>query len=172
MPLFFVISGGAAFFSLRNRTAWPFVKSRITRLLVPLVLVGTFVINPLYVYAQRLFQGQAGNFLRLVPAHYFDGMYGFGGNFAPLGHGTHLWYLEYLFVFTLILLPWFMRSKKRAAENAARPSRLEKPLARCCSCSCPYRLRPAFSRSWAWAVSGSPEDGTRSRICCFSPMAG
>ena len=126
MPLFFVISGGAAFFSLRNRTAWPFVKSRITRLLVPLVLVGTFVINPLYVYAQRLFQGQAGNFFAWYP-HYFDGMYGFGGNFALLGHGTHLWYLEYLFVFTLILLPWFMRSKKRAAENAARPSRLESP---------------------------------------------
>lgn len=130
MPLFFVISGGATFFPLRNRRALPFVRSRVTRLLVPLLLVGTFVINPLYVYAQRLFQGMAsGGFFAWYP-HYFDGIYGFGGNFAPLGHGTHLWYLEYLFIFTLILLPWFMRSQKRlAGAGNTRPSRFERPWA-------------------------------------------
>jgi glucan biosynthesis protein C len=130
MPLFFAVSGAAAFFSLKRRRAGPFVKARITRLLIPLVIVGTFLINPLYIYAIRLFSGQAGGgFFKWYPK-FFDGMWGFGGNFAPLGQGTHLWYLEYLFIFSLILLPLFLRSKKRAAGGFRRLSnRFEKPWA-------------------------------------------
>ena len=130
MPLFFAVSGAAVFLSLKPRQPWPFVKARITRLLIPLVIVGTFLINPLYVYAIRLFSGQAGDgFFQWYP-RFFDGMWGFGGNFAPLGQGTHLWYLEYLFVFSLILLPLFLRSKKRIAAALKRLSnRFEKPWA-------------------------------------------
>ena len=128
MPLFFVISGAAVFFSLKSKQTWPFIKSIITRLLVPLVTVGTFLINPLYVYAQRLFTGKAGgDFFQWYPK-YFHGMYGFGGNFAPLGHGTHLWYLEFLFVYTLILLPIFLRSQRRIAGGLKTLSNhFEKP---------------------------------------------
>jgi peptidoglycan/LPS O-acetylase OafA/YrhL len=130
MPLFFAVSGAAVFFSLKPGPAWPFVKARITRLLIPLVIVGTFLINALYVYAIRLFRGQAGGgFFHWYP-EFFDGMWGFGGNFAPLGHGTHLWYLEYLFIFSLILLPFFERSKKRIAGGLKRLSvRFEEPWA-------------------------------------------
>ena len=41
MPLFFSVSGAAVFFSLKPRRVWPFVKARITRLLIPLIFVGT-----------------------------------------------------------------------------------------------------------------------------------
>lgn len=130
MPLFFAVSGAAVFFSLKPGAALLFVKARVTRLLIPLVIVGTFLINALYVYAIRLFRGQAeGGFFHWYP-EFFDGMWGFGGNFAPLGHGTHLWYLEYLFVFSLILLPFFERSKKRIAGGLKRLSvRFEEPWA-------------------------------------------
>jgi hypothetical protein len=130
MPLFFAVSGGAVLFSLNPGEARPFVKARITRLLIPLVLVGTFLINPLYIYAIRLFSGQAGGgFFHWYPK-FFEGVWGFGGNFAPLGQGTHLWYLEYLFIFSLILLPFFLRSKKRIAGGLKRLSnRFEKPWA-------------------------------------------
>jgi len=130
MPLFFAVSGAAVFFSLKPKRASPFVQSRITRLLIPLVVVGTFLINPLYIYAIRLFSGQAGGgFFKWYPK-FFDGMWGFGGNFAPLGQGTHLWYLEYLLIFSLILLPFFLRSKKRIAGALKRMSnRFEKPWA-------------------------------------------
>jgi glucan biosynthesis protein C len=128
MPLFFAVSGAAVFFSLKPRRASPFVKARITRLLIPLVIVGTLLINPLYIYAVRLFSGQAGGgFFKWYPK-FFDGMWGFGGNFAPLGQGTHLWYLEYLLIFSLILLPFLLRSKKRIAGGLKRLSyRFEKP---------------------------------------------
>lgn len=130
MPLFFTISGASVFLSLKPGQAQRFIKSRITRLLVPLVIVGTFLINPLYVYADRLFNEQAGGgFFRWYP-NFFEGMYGFGGSFAPLGHGTHLWYLEFLFVYSLILLPFFIRSKKRTAARLKTVSnRFEKPCA-------------------------------------------
>lgn len=130
MPLFFVISGASVFFSLKPEGVWPFIKARISRLLIPLAVVGTFLINPLYVYAERFFSGQAdGGFFQWYP-EYFNGVYGFGGNFAPLGQGTHLWYLEFLFIYSLILLPLFIRSKKRIAARLETVSnRFENPLA-------------------------------------------
>jgi peptidoglycan/LPS O-acetylase OafA/YrhL len=116
MPLFFVLSGAAVFLSKRADQKGEFIKSKIRRLLIPLVCIGTFLINPLYVYIERLSSGQAaGSFIRWYP-HFFDGIYGFGGNFAPLGQGTHLWYLEFLFIYSLILLPLFVRSKKRGTD--------------------------------------------------------
>lgn len=128
MPLFFAISGAAVFFSLKPKQAWPFIKTRISRLLIPLVIVGTFLINPLYVYAERLFRGEAGGgFFQWYP-HFFEGIYGMGGNFAPLGQGTHLWYLEFLFIYSLLLLPLFLRSKKRIAGRLRTlASRFAKP---------------------------------------------
>jgi len=130
MPLFFVLSGAAIFLSKGSDKKWEFVKSRFLRLLVPLIFVGTFIINPLYVYIERLSSGQAaGGFFQWYP-QYFDGIYGFGGNFAPLGQGTHLWYLEFLFIYSLILLPLFVRSKRRGTSFLARLSiHFEKPWA-------------------------------------------
>lgn len=104
----FVISGASVFYSLRSRSAGGFLKERVLRILVPLLLVGTLVINPLQVYFERLFQGKTTeNFLAWYP-NFFHGLYMAGGNFAPPGVGTHLWYLLYLFVFSLIALPLFI----------------------------------------------------------------
>lgn len=130
MPLFFFLSGAAVYLSQRSDKIWEFIKSRFLRLLVPLIVVGTFIINPLYVYIERLSSGQAASgFFRWYP-QYFHGMYGFGGNFTPLGQGTHLWYLEYLFIFSLILLPLFVRSKKRGTSCLSRLSiHFDKPWA-------------------------------------------
>ena len=122
MPFFFVLSGASVFLSKRSDTPGEFIKSRFLRLFVPLIFIGTFIVNPLYVYIERLSSGQAASgFIQWYP-HFFDGMYGFGGNFAPLGQGTHLWYLEFLFIYSLILLPLFVRSKKRGTSFLSRLS--------------------------------------------------
>ena len=126
MPLFFVISGASVYFSFRPAGTGKFVKSKIRRLLIPLLLVGTFLINPVYVFIERLFEGRAvGGFFGWYP-HYFEGMYGFGGNFMPLGMGDYLWYLQSLFVYSLILLPLFMISKKTGASLLTKLSVLFK----------------------------------------------
>jgi len=130
MPLFFVLSGAAVVLSKGPDKPGKFIKSRFLRLLIPLIFIGTFIINPLYVYIERLFNGETtSGFFQWYP-QYFDGFYGFGGNFVPLGQGTHLWYLQFLFIYSLILLPLFVPSKKRGTSFLARLSvHFEKPWA-------------------------------------------
>jgi hypothetical protein len=105
MPLMFVISGASLFYALgKGGGAGKFVKDKVLRLLVPLV-VGIFTHASLQVYLERLTHGQfTGSYFQFLP-YYFHGVYGIteGGNFAV--HGMHLWYLLYLFVFSLLLYP-------------------------------------------------------------------
>jgi len=115
MPLLFVISGASVFYALKKRQAGLFIKERALRLLVPLTF-GIFTHIMWQVYLERLTHGQfQGSFLKFIP-HYFDGLYAFGGNFAWMG--LHLWYLELLFLFSLILLPLFIWLRKGSGQRA------------------------------------------------------
>lgn len=106
MPLFFVLSSAAIYHSLRSRTPRQFVTERFLRIAVPWLGLGMFVFGPFQVYIERLSHGDApGGFLAFLP-RYFDGFYGFGGNFAWMG--LHLWYLMMLFLFVLLLLPFLL----------------------------------------------------------------
>ncbi len=109
MPIMFVISGASVYFALGKRKTGVFLKARSLRLLVPLV-IGIFSHVMWQVYLERVTHGQfRGSFFRFIP-HYFDGFYGFGGNFAWMG--LHLWYLLLLFLFSLIFLPLLLWLKK------------------------------------------------------------
>ncbi len=122
MPLFFIISGASVYFSLKSRNVGRFIKDRILRIAIPLVFIGTFVINPLQIYIKQVFHGHvSGNFFQWYP-HYFDGIWPAGGNFMPFGLGTHLWYLMDLFVFSLMLLPLFIPSPKTGMSAISRLS--------------------------------------------------
>jgi glucan biosynthesis protein C len=106
MPLFFVISGISLFYAAGKSGAVRFMRGKVLRLLVPL-LVGMFTHCALQVYVERLTHGAfSGTFFQFIP-YYFQGHYDgsdpSAGNF-PLT-GVHLWYLAWLFVFTLILYP-------------------------------------------------------------------
>jgi len=104
MPLFFLLSAMSAWYALGRRTNREYLGERFKRLVVPLIF-GIFVIVPPQVYLERFSQGPFnGSFFGFLP-HYFDGLYGFGGNFPWMG--LHLWYLEMLFLFSLITLPLF-----------------------------------------------------------------
>jgi peptidoglycan/LPS O-acetylase OafA/YrhL len=110
MPLCFVISGASVFYALEKGGAGRFIKDKVLRLFVPL-LVGIFTHSVLQVYLERMTHGDfSGSFWEFYP-HYFEGLYPFdGGNFAWMG--VHLWYLELLFVFSLIFLPLFLWLKR------------------------------------------------------------
>ena len=106
MPLFFILSGIGIYHALAHQR-WPqYFVSRVKRLLVPLVFGIFVVIAPLQVYLERISHKQfEGSFWSFYP-HYFEGWFGLGGNFAWMG--VHLWYLEFLFVFSVITLPLFL----------------------------------------------------------------
>jgi len=106
MPLFFVLSGASVYYSLKSRNGGTFLKERFFRIMIPWLLTGIFVMGPPQIYLERLSHGQFdGNFFQFLP-HYFNGLYGFGGNFAWMG--VHIWYLMLLSVFSVILLPLFL----------------------------------------------------------------
>jgi peptidoglycan/LPS O-acetylase OafA/YrhL len=121
MPFVFVISGASAYFALRPRSGNKFIRDRVLRLLVPL-LVGIFSHIIWQVYLERLSQGgYRGSFLEFIP-EYFKGWYGFGGNFAWMG--LHLWYLEILFIFSMLLLPLFIWLKHGSGQKLLNAAHL------------------------------------------------
>jgi surface polysaccharide O-acyltransferase-like enzyme len=137
MPLFFVLSGASIYFALKVRTAEQFLRERCMRLLIPLFF-GIFILSPPQVYLERLSNPDrgvapwnggwqfSGSFWEFIP-FYFQGWYLFGGNFAWMG--LHLWYLLALFLFSLLLLPLFLRIKRGKKEKlmAMLAFVLEKP---------------------------------------------
>lgn len=104
MPFVFAISGASLFYALGSRGAWKFIDDKLRRLVVPLV-VGIFTHIIIQVYLERITHHQfTGSFFDFIP-HYFDGWYGYGGNFAWMG--LHLWYLLILFVYSILFYPLF-----------------------------------------------------------------
>jgi len=109
MPLFFVLAAIAISYSLNSRTNRQFLAERFKRLIIPLIF-GIFILCPPQVYIERITHSQfSGSFWQFLP-HYFDGWYGFGGNFAWMG--LHLWFLFLLFPFSLLMLPFFRYLKQ------------------------------------------------------------
>jgi len=117
MPLIFLISGAGFYFALKDarlRSAGIFLKDKVLRLFVPLV-VNIFSLVILQVYFERVSHNQfSGSLLEFLP-HYFEGIYGLGGNFALVGN--HLWYLAVLFMFCVVLLPVIMLLKTRTGTS-------------------------------------------------------
>lgn len=114
LPILFVISGMGTWFALGKRTGIRFTKERLYRLGVPL-LFGMFMIVPPQVYLERLDRGQfTGGYFDYWPVHAFTGIY-------PEGNLSwhHLWFLPYLLLFSLVLLPLFLRMRKHPENRVA-----------------------------------------------------
>ena len=116
MPLILLISGASAFHALGKVGAGKYLKGIVVRLLIPLI-VGIFTHCALQVYLENLHKGTfSGSFFDFYP-HYFDGMYAFGGNFAWMG--LHLWYLEALFLSSVLFLPLFLWFRNSSSGRRA-----------------------------------------------------
>ncbi len=102
LPILFVISGMGTFFALQKRTSKQFVLERLKRLYIPLAFGMVFIVPP-QVYIERIVKGQfSGHFFEFWPLEIFNGIYP-EGNFS----WHHLWFLPYLLLFSLVLIPVF-----------------------------------------------------------------
>lgn len=144
MPLLFFVAGAAAWFGLETRTNARYVKERVSRLLVPLIFA-MFTVIPLQVYVVVLSNpgiiravgmpitvpDYLHSFVQFYPQYilglvYFLGHPSVTGFIAFIGH---LWFLLYLFIFSLVALPLFRALKSprgqrqiaRLATFSARP---------------------------------------------------
>lgn len=107
LPILFVISGMGTAYALNSRSGAAFAKERITRLLLPLI-AGIILIVPPQVYFERISKDQfSGSYLDFWPANAFIGIYP-EGNFS----WHHLWFLVYLVIFSLMLIPAFLYLRK------------------------------------------------------------
>ncbi|NWQ44456.1 acyltransferase family protein [Bacillus sp. EB106-08-02-XG196] len=72
MPIFFVISGIATFHALKKRKAQSFMKERLLRLGLPLLL-GIFLLSPPQVYIERITNNQFEcSLLQFFPHYLMD----------------------------------------------------------------------------------------------------
>ena len=122
MPLLFLLSGAGTWFALSFRSAGEYVQERFKRLFIPF-LFGTVVLVPPQVYYRLLSNPTyQDSYLQFYP-QFFNGIRP-QGNFE----WSHLWFLIYLFVFSLIALPLFLHLKEAGAHLLSKLSvGMEKP---------------------------------------------
>jgi glucan biosynthesis protein C len=105
MPLFFLVAGAGSWFALRRRTAGQFTRERTLRILVPF-LTGTFLLGPIQLYLSWSHRTHTsvfdGTFLQFVSERLF---YPFPKIFGSVGY--HMWFLGFLFCYSLLALPLF-----------------------------------------------------------------
>jgi peptidoglycan/LPS O-acetylase OafA/YrhL len=113
IPLFFLVAGAASMFALRRRSNRQFIGERVTRLLIPFI-VGSILLTPFQKYLEALHKESfQGTFLSYIPEMLVEIIS--GNFFTPLVFGRwglHLWFLGFLFVYSLLALPvfrWFNR---------------------------------------------------------------
>jgi glucan biosynthesis protein C len=140
MPLFFLVAGFAARYSLRRRTAGQYLVERVKRILIPLYTVGMFVLVVPQDYFQAFTDGRTTEtFWQWLPSYYLGlpaRVFSFTAkdyrdpvNLVPYTFSGHLWFLQLLFVILLVTLPLFLylksergqRLTERLAQWSARP---------------------------------------------------
>jgi glucans biosynthesis protein C len=121
MPLLLFISGAGTYMALSKRTGTQYAGERFKRLFIPLVF-GMFVVVPPQIYYEHITEYNG----------YWD-FYKTVFEFEAYPEGSfswhHLWFVAYLFVFSLIALPFllYLRSEKSAAFRSWITTLLSSP---------------------------------------------
>jgi len=115
MPFFFLLAGSSSWFALRHRSGRQFVQERFNRLLVPYI-VGALLLMPVMLFFEWRHKVQTG----LLSGSYLDFVLNRNAGLTPVWFGAlgyHLWFLGFLFSFSIICLPAFLWLK---GENGRR----------------------------------------------------
>jgi len=116
MPLFFLVSGAGSWFALRRRTAGQFTRERTMRILVPF-FTGTLLLGPVQLYLSWSHKNQTGVF----PGSFLDFLVDRLPQIGPKyfgAFGYHMWFLGFLFAFSLLALPLFTWFKGEAGRRS------------------------------------------------------
>ena len=108
MPILFLISGIGTVFVLNQKSIIHFIWQRTKRLLIPL-LFGMLIIVPAQVYFERIYKGaDYSSYFDFYPSIFTTTVY-------PEGNLSwhHLWFIAYLFVYSLLAIPLVLFFKSR-----------------------------------------------------------
>jgi fucose 4-O-acetylase-like acetyltransferase len=139
MPLFFMLAGIGTRFALKTKTTIQYIKDRYWRLVVP-YLFGIFILIPPQRYVESLskgkFSGTFFDFLSWYPEHkLLIGNFGF----SPVWFGepgTHLWFLAFLFVFSILAVPVEKQKRRKAYQASGDSERKDGRHISFCSTTC------------------------------------
>ena len=118
MPLFFLLSGAGSWYALKSRSGGRYLLERVKRILIPLYGIGAFIIVLPQVYFELFSnRGYTGTFWELLPRYVvsaFTSLPNFNDPFFFNVMMGHLWFLQYLFLISLLVLPLllFLRSER------------------------------------------------------------
>lgn len=121
MPLFFLLSGVGSWYALQSRTGGQYLLERVKRLLIPLYTVGLFLLLPPQFYFEIFSNaGYTGTFWEMLP-RYFGGLRHFSAgrptSLLPLPFSGHLWFLQYLFLISLMTLPLLLYLRTKSGQH-------------------------------------------------------
>jgi peptidoglycan/LPS O-acetylase OafA/YrhL len=109
IPLLFFISGVGTYFSLQRRSVGAFAGERVIRLFIPLLFAMFFTI-PFQVYFEWMQTGR----ISMSYGQFYPSVW----KMVPYPDGSltwsHMWFVVYLFVFSVLLIPLFAIFKIRA----------------------------------------------------------
>jgi glucans biosynthesis protein C len=103
MPLLFFISGAGTLFALGIRNHFQYIKERGKKLVLPLIF-GILLVIPPQIYFELKHQGwEFSNYLDFNLLYFGGGLY-HHGDFS----WNHLWFIAYLFIYSIVALPVFL----------------------------------------------------------------
>ena len=105
MPFFFLLAGAGSYFALRRRMAGTFARERFNRLLLPFI-GGSILLMPVMLYFEWRHKLQTG----LLASSFVEFLLDRNVGFTPIWFGAlgyHLWFLGFLFSFSILCLPIF-----------------------------------------------------------------
>lgn len=114
MPLLFWLAGSSSWYALQFRSFGEYTRDRFLRLFIPFVVGLLLVVPPQGFYAMKSL-GQEMSYLQYLPSFFtdFSDLSGYTGAFSP----THLWFILYLFVLSLVAIPIMRSIKNRKADG-------------------------------------------------------
>jgi len=119
MPLFFLLSGVGSWYALKFRNGGQYLFDRVKRLLIPLYTVGVFILVLPQVYFDWVTnKGYTGTFWESIPL--YIGSISDKFHASPLFFNLfwgHLWFLQYLFLISLVTLPLLIYLKSDSGQH-------------------------------------------------------
>jgi len=106
MPFFYLIAGTGSWFALRRRTGRQYTIERVKRLLIPFI-VGSILLSPIQLYFEWSHKTQTGVFAGSLLEFFSSRKISFGPRVFGWA-GYHLWFLGFLFAYSLVALPLFL----------------------------------------------------------------
>ncbi len=122
MELFFLLSGAGSWYALKSRTTTEYLFERVKRLLIPLYTAGLFILLPPQFYFELVTNADyRGTFWQIIP-RYFASFHlphitSWPDTLLPIPFSGHLWFLQYLFLISLMTLPLLLCLKSEWGQR-------------------------------------------------------